>query len=42
MATSDPPSLAALQAAHPQLVIDLNGRLGEAVEHIAGYRGVSW
>ncbi len=42
VATSDPPSLAALQAAHPQLVIDLNGRLGEAVEHIDGYRGVSW
>jgi GDP-mannose 6-dehydrogenase len=42
VATSDPASLAALQAAHPQLVIDLNGRLGEAVEHIEGYRGVSW
>jgi GDP-mannose 6-dehydrogenase len=42
VATSDPSSLAALQDAHPQLVIDLNGRLGEAVEHIDGYRGVSW
>ena len=42
VATSDPPTLEALQAAHPQVVIDLNGRLGEAVEHIEGYRGVSW
>ncbi|HEU5241117.1 MAG TPA: nucleotide sugar dehydrogenase [Ornithinibacter sp.] len=40
--TSDPACLAALQTAHPQLVIDLNGRLGEDVEHIQGYRGVSW
>ena len=42
VATSDPACLAALQTAHPQLVIDLNGRLGEDVEHIQGYRGVSW
>lgn len=42
VSTSDPDCLAALQAAHPQVVIDLNGRLGEAVEHIEGYRGVSW
>jgi GDP-mannose 6-dehydrogenase len=42
VATSDPACLSALQTAHPQLVIDLNGRLGEDVEHIQGYRGVSW
>ena len=40
--TSDPDCLRALHAAHPQLVIDLNGRLGDDVEHIEGYRGVSW
>ncbi|GAA4396966.1 nucleotide sugar dehydrogenase [Fodinibacter luteus] len=42
VATSDPDCLAALQVAAPELVIDLDGRLGEAVEHIEGYRGVSW
>jgi GDP-mannose 6-dehydrogenase len=42
VATSDPACLAALQTVHPQLVIDLNGRLGQDVEHIEGYRGVSW
>ena len=40
--TSDPACVAALQAANPRLVIDLNGRLGVDVEHIEGYRGVSW
>jgi GDP-mannose 6-dehydrogenase len=40
--TSDPDCVAALQAANPRLVIDLNGRLGVDVEHIEGYRGVSW
>ena len=40
--TSDPECLTALRAAHPRLVIDLNGRLGDEVEHIEGYRGVSW
>ena len=42
VSTSDPASLAALQTARPRLVIDLDGRLGAAVEHIAGYSGVSW
>ena len=43
MATSDPASVAALQRRpHPRLVLDINGRLGEEVEHVAGYQGVSW
>lgn len=42
VSTSDPATLAALHAAHPELVIDLHGRLGEDVELIEGYRGVSW
>lgn len=42
VATSDPACLAALCAAHPALVLDINGRLGGDVERIAGYQGVSW
>jgi GDP-mannose 6-dehydrogenase len=42
VATSDPASLEALRRARPLLVIDINGRLGDAVEHIAGYEGVAW
>ncbi|MFW5469130.1 nucleotide sugar dehydrogenase [Knoellia sp. CPCC 206435] len=42
VATSDPACLAALRSAAPTLVLDINGRLGEDVEHIAGYQGVSW
>ncbi|KGN40615.1 UDP-glucose dehydrogenase family protein [Knoellia aerolata] len=42
VATSDPACLAALRRAHPLLVIDINGRLGADVEHIAGYEGVGW
>ena len=42
VATSDPACLAALPGAHAQLVLDINGRLGEQVEHIHGYEGVSW
>jgi GDP-mannose 6-dehydrogenase len=42
VSTSDPAAMAALHAAHPQVVIDLHGRLGDDVELIEGYRGVSW
>jgi GDP-mannose 6-dehydrogenase len=42
VATSDPACLAALPGAHAQLVLDINGRLGEQVENIHGYEGVSW
>ncbi|HSO63687.1 MAG TPA: nucleotide sugar dehydrogenase [Ornithinibacter sp.] len=42
MSTSDPASAAALRAAHPKVVIDINGRLGEDIENIDGYQGVSW
>jgi GDP-mannose 6-dehydrogenase len=42
MATSDPASVAALKEAHPALVLDIHGRLGEEVEHVDGYQGVSW
>jgi GDP-mannose 6-dehydrogenase len=42
VATSDPACLEALRHAGPALVIDINGRLGDEVEHIAGYQGVSW
>ena len=42
VATSEPATLAALEAADPMLVLDIHGRLGEQVEHLAGYQGVSW
>jgi GDP-mannose 6-dehydrogenase len=42
VATSDPATLEALKAASPELVIDLNGRLGDEVEQLAPYQGVSW
>ncbi len=42
VSTSDPLTLAALQAARPPLLLDLDGRLGEPVEQIEGYQGVSW
>ena len=42
VATSDPGCLAALQGAGAELVLDINGRLGEQVEHLAGYQGVTW
>jgi GDP-mannose 6-dehydrogenase len=35
-------ALAALGEVQPHLVIDLNGRLGEEVEHLPGYQGVCW
>jgi GDP-mannose 6-dehydrogenase len=42
VALRDPASLAALRAARPKLVIDIDGRLGEDVEQLDGYQGVSW
>jgi GDP-mannose 6-dehydrogenase len=42
VSSSDPATLRALAAADPRLVIDLNGRLGDAVEQLAAYQGVSW
>jgi GDP-mannose 6-dehydrogenase len=34
--------VAALTEADPSVVIDLSGRLGDEVERLAGYQGVSW
>jgi len=42
VSSSDPEALRAVTAASPKLVIDLHGRLGEDVEQLAGYAGVSW
>jgi GDP-mannose 6-dehydrogenase len=42
VSSSDPAALAALKEAAPQLVIDLNGRLGDDVEQLQPYEGVSW
>ena len=47
VASSDPGLLAALLAATdgdagPRQVIDLHGKLGDAVEKIDGYEGVGW
>lgn len=40
--STDPTVLAALRANPPQLVLDMNGRLGDDLEHVPGYEGVSW
>jgi GDP-mannose 6-dehydrogenase len=40
--TSDPATLDALCAARPKFVVDLNGRLGDRVESLPGYEGISW
>jgi GDP-mannose 6-dehydrogenase len=42
VSSSDPEALRAVTASSPRLVIDLNGRLGQDVEQLAGYAGVSW
>jgi GDP-mannose 6-dehydrogenase len=42
VSSSDPDALRAVTASSPRLVIDLNGRLGQDVEQLAGYAGVSW
>jgi GDP-mannose 6-dehydrogenase len=42
VSSSDAQVVDALVAAQPQRIIDLNGRLGSAVENLAGYEGVAW
>ena len=42
VSSSDAEALRAVTAASPKLVIDLHGRLGEDVEQLSGYAGVSW
>lgn len=42
VSSGDPAVLDALVTASPQVVIDLNGRLGETVEALPGYEGVGW
>ena len=42
VATSDPAVLRALAAADPKVVLDINGRLGDDIEHLSGYQGVNW
>jgi GDP-mannose 6-dehydrogenase len=42
VASSDPGALEALSRSGAQLVIDLNGRLGDEVERLPAYQGVSW
>jgi hypothetical protein len=42
VSSSDPVTLKALTMADPRVVIDLNGRLGSAVELLRAYEGVSW
>ncbi len=40
--STDPGTLTALLAHPPQVVLDMSGRLGDQVEHLPGYEGVSW
>ena len=42
VASSDPAVLKALTAAPPNVVFDINGRLGDAIEQLPGYQGVNW
>ena len=42
VASSDPAVLRALTAATPNVVFDINGRLGDAIEQLPGYQGVNW
>ncbi|WP_300015990.1 nucleotide sugar dehydrogenase [Pseudonocardia sp.] len=42
VSSADPAVVAAVEAADPPVVIDLNGRLGDGFEALAGYRGVGW
>lgn len=42
VSTTSPAALAALAAASPSMVIDLDGRLGSQVEALPGYQGVGW
>jgi GDP-mannose 6-dehydrogenase len=42
VATTEPATLDALTASAPPRIIDLVGRLGDAVEELPGYAGVAW
>lgn len=42
VSSRDAQALAALEASPPPRIIDLNGRLGAAVEALPGYEGVGW
>jgi GDP-mannose 6-dehydrogenase len=42
VSSTAPAVVAAVAAAQPPLVIDLDGRLGAGVEALAGYQGVGW
>lgn len=42
ISTGDPAAVDALAQARPRAVFDLQGRLGDDVESLAGYQGVGW
>jgi GDP-mannose 6-dehydrogenase len=42
VSSSQPEVVAALLAAPPPHLVDLSGRLGDAVESLPGYEGVAW
>jgi GDP-mannose 6-dehydrogenase len=42
VASSDPAVLRALSRAAPKIVFDMHGRLGDDIERLPGYEGVSW
>jgi GDP-mannose 6-dehydrogenase len=42
VSSSDPDALAALAVSGATLVVDLHGRLGESIERLPAYQGVSW
>jgi GDP-mannose 6-dehydrogenase len=42
VATAEPSVVEAVVAARPPVVLDLDGRLGQRVERLAGYQGASW
>lgn len=42
VASSHPTVLQALRKSGPPIVFDMNGRLGDDIEHLPGYEGVSW
>jgi GDP-mannose 6-dehydrogenase len=42
VSSADPEVVLALAATPPSRIIDLDGRLGAAVESLDGYQGVAW
>ena len=42
VATSDPDVLDLLRRSSPAWILDLNGRLGTAIEKLPGYEGIGW